>query len=92
MRKRPDTLETLSIALELLRRIPRGRKISAAELHTQLNDAGLARDIRTIQRQLEMLTRQFDIERDDSSAPYGYRWKELAKGMTLPNRGRDTHY
>jgi predicted DNA-binding transcriptional regulator YafY len=85
MRKRPDTLETLSIALELLRRIPRGRKISAAELHTQLNAAGLARDIRTIQRQLEMLTRQFDIERDDSCSPYGYRWKELAKGMTLPS-------
>ena len=84
MSKRPDTLETLHIALELLRRIPRGRNISAAELHAQLNDAGLARDIRTIQRQLEMLTRQFDIERDDRSSPYGYRWKELAKGMTLP--------
>ncbi|MCF8209208.1 MAG: WYL domain-containing protein [Rhodoferax sp.] len=85
MRRRPDTLETLSIALELLRRIPRGRKISAAELHTQLSDAGLARDIRTIQRQLEMLTRKFDIERDERTSPYGYRWKELAKGMTLPS-------
>ena len=84
MSKRPDTLETLHIALELLRRIPRGKNISAAELHSQLHDAGLARDIRTIQRQLEMLTRQFDIERDDRSSPYGYRWKELAKGMTLP--------
>ena len=85
MRKRPDTLETVQIALELLRRIPRGRKITASELHAQLSEAGLARDIRTIQRQLQMLTQQFDIERDDSASPYGYRWKELAKGMTLPS-------
>lgn len=85
MPKRPDTLETVLIALELLRRIPRGKKVSASELHAQLKDAGLARDLRTIQRQLEMLTSHFDIERDDRSTPYGYRWKELAKGMTLPS-------
>lgn len=85
MAKRPDTLETLHIALELLRRIPRGQKISANELHAQLNQAGLARDLRTIQRQLQMLTQHFDIERDDRTSPYGYRWKELAKGMTLPS-------
>jgi hypothetical protein len=85
MRQRPDTLETVQIALELLRRIPRGRKVSASELHAQLCDAGLKRDIRTIQRQLQVLTQQFDIERDDSASPYGYRWKELAKGMTLPS-------
>lgn len=83
MRKRPDTLETVQIALELLRRIPRGRKVTASELHDQLRDAGLSRDIRTIQRQLQMLTQQFDIECDNSSSPYGYRWKEVAKGMTL---------
>lgn len=85
MPKRPDTLEAVQIALELLRRIPRSRKITASELHAQLRDAGLARDIRTIQRQLQVLTLQFDIECDDSSSPYGYRWKELAKGMTLPS-------
>lgn len=85
MSKRPDTLETVLIALELLRRIPRGKKVSAAELHAQLKEAGLARDLRTIQRQLEMLTSHFDIERDDRSTPYGYRWKELAKGLTLPS-------
>jgi predicted DNA-binding transcriptional regulator YafY len=84
MPKRPDSLETLHIALELLRRIPRGSKVSAPELHAQLKQAGLARDLRTIQRQLDMLTRHFDIERDDRSRPYGYRWKERARGMTLP--------
>jgi len=84
MAKRPETLETVLLALELLRRIPRTRKISASELHEQLTGAGLERDLRTIQRQLEMLSGHFDIERDDRNKPYGYRWKERAKGMALP--------
>ena len=84
MAKRPDTLETVLLALELLRRIPRNRKVSASELHAQLNDAGVARDLRTIQRQLEMLAEHFDIERDDRNKPYGYRWMERARGLALP--------
>src|SRR5947208_7690573 len=36
MPKRPDALETLRLALELLRRIPRKRKVTALELHAQL--------------------------------------------------------
>lgn len=85
MAKRSDTLETALLAIELLRRIPRGRKITAAELHAQLKDAGIERELRTIQRQLEMLSEHFEIERDDRSKPYGYRWLECAKGLALPN-------
>lgn len=84
MAKRPDTRETVLLALELLKRIPRGRKISAKELHEQLANTDIGRDIRTIQRQLEMLSEHFEIERDDRSKPYGYRWKERARGMELP--------
>lgn len=84
MTKRPDTHETVLLAIELLRRIPRGRKITAGELHEQLKDAGIIRELRTIQRQLEMLSEHFDIERDDRSKPYGYRWLEQAKGLALP--------
>lgn len=84
MATRPDTLETVEIALALLRRIPRGSKISAPELHRQLIEAGLTRDLRTIQRLLSMLCRQFDIERDEDSSPFGYRWKEQARGLTIP--------
>jgi len=84
MGNRPDTTETVRIALELLRRIPRNRKISASELHEQLESLDLARDLRTVQRQLEMLSRYFDIERDDRSKPYGYRWKEKAAGLAVP--------
>ena len=84
MAKRPDTKETVILALELLRRIPRNSKISTRELHDQLAVTGVARDIRTIQRQLEMLSEHFEIERDQRNKPYGYRWKERAKGLALP--------
>ena len=85
MAKRSDTLETVLLAVELLRRIPRGRKVTASELHLQLKDAGINRDLRTIQRQLEMLSEHFEIERDDRSKPYGYRWLEQAKALAVPN-------
>ena len=85
MAKRSDTLETVLLAVELLRRIPRGRKITASELHRQLKDACIERDLRTIQRQLEMLSEHFEIERDDRSKPYGYRWLEQAKALAVPN-------
>lgn len=84
MPKRPDTKETVLLALELMRRIPRGRTVTAEELHEQLVDTEVSRDLRTIQRQLKMLSEHFDIERDDRTKPYGYRWKENAKGMGLP--------
>lgn len=84
MPRRPETIETLRVVLEMLKRIPRTRKISAPELHAQLKTAGLERDLRTVQRQLDALTEAFDIERDDRSKPYGYRWKEKAQGLSLP--------
>ncbi|GAD21999.1 hypothetical protein AVS7_01759 [Acidovorax sp. MR-S7] len=46
MAKRSDTLETVLLAVELLRRIPRGRKVTASELHQQLKHAGMERDPR----------------------------------------------
>jgi len=84
MPKRSDTCETVLLALELLRRIPRNRMVSAPELHQQLRGAGIVRDLRTVQRQLEMLAEHFDIERDERSKPYGYRWKEKSRGLSLP--------
>jgi predicted DNA-binding transcriptional regulator YafY len=84
MPRKPENLETLHISLELLKRIPRQRKISARELHAQLTEAGFERDLRSIQRQLESLCQHFEIECDDSSRPYGYRWREGAAGLSLP--------
>ncbi len=84
MPNKSSTLETLKFALELLKRIPRSRSVTATELQQQLAEAGHHRDLRTLQRQLEELSMQFDIERDDRSKPYGYRWKPMAKGLSLP--------
>ncbi len=84
MPKRPDNMETLWMALELMRRIPRHAKVSAPELQKQLSSAGITRELRTIQRQLDMLSQRFDIERDDSSKPYGYSWKKRAEGFAAP--------
>lgn len=84
MPRRPNNLETLNLSLELLKRIPRIRKVDSGELHAQLTEAGFDRDLRSIQRQLEMLCEHFDIEKDDQSRPYGYRWKEAAQCLSLP--------
>lgn len=87
MAKRPDTMETVAMALELLQRIPPRAMVTAEDLHRQLKAAGIERDLRTIQRQLTALTEHFDIERIDRSRPYRYRWKEKAKGLSLPGLG-----
>ena len=88
MPRRPDALETVRIVLELLKRIPRKQRVSAVDLHAQLLDAGFDRDLRTVQRSLETICVHFDVERDDSSKPYQYRWKERANGFSLPGLNR----
>lgn len=82
--KRPDTMETVLFAIALLQRIPRHKKITASELRDQLSDAGIERDLRTIQRQLEMLSRYFGIDCDKRSKPYGYSWFKCSTGLALP--------
>jgi predicted DNA-binding transcriptional regulator YafY len=49
-----------------------------------LASQGYTRDLRTIQRQLELLSEHYEIERDDSSRPYGYRWRERAAALAVP--------
>jgi predicted DNA-binding transcriptional regulator YafY len=80
-------METVRLALELLQRIPPRVAITAETLKAQLEAAGIRRDLRTIQRQLKALCQHFDIECLDQDRPYGYRWKERAKGFSLPALG-----
>lgn len=87
MNTRTRQMETVLLSLELLRRIPRHRKITAQALHEQLTHAGFSRDLRSIQRHLDILSAHFDIERDDRSRPYGYRWLPHAAGLSLPALG-----
>ena len=84
MAKRPNNLETVFLAIELLKRIRRDRLVSAPELQQQLEGAGYARDLRTIQRQLEELSQHFEIERREDSRPYQYKWKPQAQGFSAP--------
>jgi predicted DNA-binding transcriptional regulator YafY len=82
---RKDSLDTAFLLLEILKRIPKVRKVTASELQEQLAAEGLERDIRSIQRHLDTLSERFGIERDDRTKPYGYRWKEGATGIALPS-------
>ena len=83
MATRPNNLETTRLTIELLRRIPRNRWITAESLRQELVATGIDRTIRTVQRQLESVVENFDIECDSSSKPHGYRWKERSAGLSL---------
>lgn len=88
MARNRESMETVHLTIELLHRIPRDRKITAPELQRQLAAAGYERDLRSIQRHLKQITEHFDVECDDRGKPYGYRWKEKAKGLSLPGMNR----
>ncbi len=70
--RRPSIADGISFAFELYKRIPFRRKITASELQVQLKEISLERDIRTIQRNLDVLVRYFDVEKDTRDKPYGY--------------------
>ncbi|NOL51090.1 helix-turn-helix transcriptional regulator [Pelistega suis] len=84
MGKRQDNLETTLMTIEILRHIAKHRLTTCAEIRTHLLGLGIERSERTIQRHLEMLSEHFDIERDNRSKPYGYRWKYQSVGLNLP--------
>ncbi len=81
---RPQALDSALLIIELLRVIPRRRFITAQSAHQSLEAAGFARDLRSVQRLLDLISLNFPIERDMRCRPYGYRWMEHARGMNLP--------
>ena len=85
MSKRPSPHDTLQLSIELLHSIPKRGTITATALQEKLAANGFARETRTIQRLLENLCDAdlYGIERDISSKPYRYRWKESARGLTI---------
>lgn len=82
--KRASTQESLIIAFEILKRIPKSHQITARELHQHLQDVGINRDLRSVQRTLSILCNHFNIIRDERSKPYGYKWGQNSQGFTLP--------
>ncbi|WP_114633431.1 helix-turn-helix transcriptional regulator [Vibrio splendidus] len=71
-----STRQHMILALELYKRIPYWHKVTASELKIQLQEIGIDRDIRTIQRNLDVLLEYFDIDRDTRDKPYGYQRKQ----------------
>lgn len=79
------SIDQLLIVLELYHRIPFGRKVTAGQLHQQLAEVGIHRDIRTVQRNLELVVKFLDVEKDTRDKPYGYS-KRLGTRLTLGPR------
>lgn len=69
---KPTTHEQILFAFELYHRIPRGRKVTAQDLKLELENAGIRRDIRTIQRNLDVIVQYLGVDKDTNSKPYGY--------------------
>lgn len=84
MAKRNDSYDTAILLIEMLKRIPKQRRITASDLQIQLAAQGLDRDIRTIQRHLDTLSEYFELDRDIRGRQYSYRWFEHAPGLSLP--------
>lgn len=72
---KPTTTEQLSLAFELYNRIPKGRKVTAKQLQTELAIAGIERDVRTIQRNLDVVVQYLGVDKDARNKPYGYSRK-----------------
>lgn len=69
---------------ELLKLIPRDRKITVTELHRKLSDLGLVVSRRTIERDLLALSTPFGLECDDRSKPFGWRYRMNAALLQIP--------
>ncbi|PLA74865.1 hypothetical protein CYQ88_04540 [Hydrogenovibrio sp. SC-1] len=69
----------------LLQKIPaHPRKISTSDLLTALNNEGIEIGMRTLQRDLLLLSQIFPLVQDDRSKPYGWSWSEYDAGKHLP--------
>jgi predicted DNA-binding transcriptional regulator YafY len=69
---------------ELLKIIPRDRKITVKELEQKLNGLGIDVSRRTVERDLERLSIPFCLESDTRSKPYGWRYAPELEAPTIP--------
>ncbi|KFK53390.1 transcriptional regulator, partial [Vibrio vulnificus] len=63
----------IQLVLEIYKRIPNSRKITAKEIQQQLSEVGIVRSERTIQRNLTDIAQFFDdVDVDMRDKPFGY--------------------
>ena len=77
-----DTILRQMNMLQLIPRYP--QKVTTANVRDDLNDSGYEASLRTIQRDLQELSRVFPIVSDERSPPFGWSWKKDAKGYESP--------
>lgn len=68
-----STQAHLSVVFEIYQLVPHRFKTTTKEIKNQLIEREIHRDIRTIQRNLNVLVELNLIEKDDRSKPYGYQ-------------------
>ena len=71
--------------LAMLEQIPKAPyKRTPAEIRDRLAETGYKTDVRSVQRDLESLSRQFSIVADRRNKPYGWHWSKVARPLNLP--------
>jgi predicted DNA-binding transcriptional regulator YafY len=71
--------------LDTLQLLQRKRKATTAELHQALQAMGHKVTLRTLQRDLESLATEFNIERDDRDKGYAWSWPSKAVTPLTPH-------
>jgi predicted DNA-binding transcriptional regulator YafY len=83
--KKPESHQTLMRQWDMLRMIPRHPvKLSAATLVARLTDEGYTVTKRTVERDLQMLSRVFPLMSDTRSMPFGWSWQPNAAPFDVP--------
>ena len=77
-----DTLLRQISMVEMIPRYP--EKTFTSEIKDKLSNLGYEATLRTIQRDLQELSRLFPIVSDERSQPFGWSWEKDAKGFESP--------
>ena len=81
----PKNQDTLFRQWHMLRYVPRHPwKITVQAIHHRLAIDGFATTERTVQRDLQELSRLFPLVVDESNKPFGWSWDKEAKAFDLP--------
>lgn len=76
--------DTLLRYIELLKIVPRNRKMSATDIHRRLSDKGYTVTKRTVERDLQALALPFGLDSDESSKPYGWKYSNAVTISPIP--------
>lgn len=69
---------------QVLSQLERGKWIGTTQIHEQIKQAGFDVSLRTIQRDLNALSKRFLLEKNNAN-PQGWRWRDDTPQHSLPN-------